>query len=273
MKTFLLAVTFVVLAAPSFAQSIPYGNNPSAGKYFNVGDARLYYEIYGKGEPFVLLHGGVYGGIEEFEPFIGPLSEKFQVICIATRGHGKSELGKGPVTWQQRADDAYKVIRSITKDSVTVLGFSDGGYTAYKLAATYPACVKKMIVIGASDRKVQPESERVNYTPEMLLGQSKEYFEGRLKNMPQPERWGEGLGYLNKLYNDEVLSTETFGKIKCNTLLMAGDRDGGHSIENMTIAHRNITGSELSIIPACGHVVFYCNFPALWEAIKPFLKI
>ena len=84
------------------SQAIPYGNNPQAGHYFNVGDAKLYYEVYGKGKPIVMLHGGVYGYISEFEPFINRLSESYQVICIATRGHGKSEIGKEPFTYKQR---------------------------------------------------------------------------------------------------------------------------------------------------------------------------
>lgn len=271
MKTITLVTLFQLVVLATFAQ-IPYGNNPAAGKYVNVGDAKLYYEVYGKGAPVVMLHGGVYGGIDEYEPFLGPLSEKFQVICIATRGHGRSEMGKGPFTWQQRADDAYKVIRSITKDSVMVLGFSDGGYAGYKLAASYPELVKKLIVIGASDRP-NGGIEKYYYSSEMLLGQSKEYFEGRLKIMPQPERWNECLQYLNKLYNEETLSIETFSKIKCPTLVMGGDRDGGHPVEKLTIAHRNIKNSQLSIVPNCGHVVFYCNFPSLWEGIKPFLGI
>lgn len=262
----------LALAALIAHAQIPYGNNPAVGKYVNVGDAKLYYEMYGSGAPIVLLHGGVYGGIDEFEPFIAELSKKFQVICIATRGHGKSEIGKGPFTWQQRADDAYKVIRSITKDSVLVLGFSDGGYSAYKLAATYPDVVKKMIVIGASDRP-GGGSEKVNYSSEGLLAQSRNYFEGRLKIMPQPERWNECLGYLNKLYNDDVLSVETFSKIKCPTLVMGGDRDGGHTVEKLTLVHRSIKNSQLGIVPNCGHVVFYCNFPSLWEGIEPFLGI
>ncbi|HMJ70871.1 MAG TPA: alpha/beta hydrolase [Cyclobacteriaceae bacterium] len=271
MRLLTLFVLFQLAALLSIAQ-IPYGNNPSAGKYFNVGDAKLYYEIYGTGAPIVLLHGGVYGGIDEFEPFITRLSEKFQVICIATRGHGKSEIGKGPFTWQQRGDDAYKVIRSITKDSVMVLGFSDGGFSAYKLAASYPDVVKRMIVIGAGDR-AKGTAEKNEYSKDMLLAQSKEYFENRLKIMPEPDRWNECLGYLNKLYNDDVLSTETFSKIKCPTLIMAGDRDHGHSVEKCTIVHRNIKNSQLSIVPDCGHVVFYCNFPALWESMKPFIGI
>ena len=116
-----------------------------------MGDAKLYYEIYGKGKPLVLLHGGVYGYIDEFEPFINRLSENYQVICIATRGHGKSEIGHSPFTYKQRAEDAYKVIRSITKDSVVVIGFSDGGFSGLKLAALHPESVNKLIAIGVGD--------------------------------------------------------------------------------------------------------------------------
>ena len=123
--------------------AVAYGNNPAAGHYFNVGDARLYYEVYGKGKPLVMLHGGVYGYIDEFASFISKLSEKYQVICIATRGHGKSEIGNTAFSYTQRAADAYKIIRSITKDSVTVIGFSDGGFSGLKLAALYPELGKK----------------------------------------------------------------------------------------------------------------------------------
>lgn len=79
---------------------VPYGNNPAAGKYFNGGDAKIYYEVYGQGKPLILLHGGVYGSIGEFQNFIPKLAENFQVICIATRGHGKSEIGKEPFTYK-----------------------------------------------------------------------------------------------------------------------------------------------------------------------------
>lgn len=269
MNRFTLSLILSLLSLSALCQ-VPYGNNPSAGGFVNVGDAKLYYEIYGTGKPFVMLHGGVYGSIGEFEPFIGPLAKHYQVICISTRGHGRSEIGKGPVTWKQRADDAYKVIRAITKDSVTVLGFSDGGYSAYKLAAEYPALVKRMIVIGAGDRSTKHD---YNYTPEQLLGQSKDFFEKKLAIMPEPKRWAESLGYMNKLYNEDLMSIETFSKIQCPTLVMAGDRDDGHPVEQVTVVARNIKGSQLSIIPGCPHVVFYCNFPALWEAIKPFVNI
>lgn len=78
-------------SGPSPANEIQYGNNPKAGYYVNVGDAKIYYEVYGKGEPLVVLHGGGYGSIYEMFQFIDSLSKTYQVIAISTRGHGKSK--------------------------------------------------------------------------------------------------------------------------------------------------------------------------------------
>ena len=54
---------------------IPYGNNPKVGHYANAGDAKIYYEVYGKGEPFVLLHGGIFGATIEMAQLIDSLSK------------------------------------------------------------------------------------------------------------------------------------------------------------------------------------------------------
>jgi pimeloyl-ACP methyl ester carboxylesterase len=267
---FLVSITIQLLAQQ--AATPAYGNNPAAGNYFNVGDAKLYYEVYGQGKPFVLLHGGVYGYIDEFQPFIETLSKNYQVICIATRGHGKSEAGKGDFSFNQRADDAFKVIRNITKDSVTVLGFSDGGYTAFRLAALHPELVKKLIVIGAGNYATNTKKQKFNYTPEGLMQYDSAFFKARLSLMPEPQRWREILMSVSNMYNNDPTGTEIFQKIKCPTLIIGGDRDDYLSPEAMVSCAKAISNSQLAIIPGCSHVVFFCNFPAVREAITPFLK-
>jgi len=269
-KLIFLFFTFVNLFA--FSQQVPYGNNSQTGKYFNIGDVKIYYEIYGKGKPIVLLHGGVYGYIDEFEYFIPKLAEKFQVICIATRGHGKSDIGHEPYSYRQRAEDAYKVIRNITNDSVAVLGFSDGAFSALKLAALHPELVKKLIAIGAGDFPPNAPGRHFNYTPESLMKSDSVFFAGRVALMPEPKRWREELVMINKMYDEDFVSIETFEKIKCPTLIMAGDRDDYNATENVVKCAKSIPGAQLSIIPGCHHVVFFCNFPAVWDSITPFLS-
>ena len=270
-KSITLSIAFIFLSCKSFSQDIPYGNNPAAGHYINIDGIKIYYEIYGTGKPLVMLHGGVYGYIDEFAPFIPKLAENFQVICIATRGHGKSEMGKDPFTYEQRADDAYKVIRTITKDSVIVVGFSDGGMSGLKLAALYPQLVKKLIVMGVGDRPKGRQHEKLNYTPEKLMKSDSAFFASRLKLMAEPDRWRECLSKLNDMYNGDYMSRETFEKFKCPVLLMNGDQDGYSTIDEFIQCAKYIHNTQVALIPGCYHVIFFCNFPAVWACLQPFL--
>jgi hypothetical protein len=82
------------------SERISYGDNPVAGHYLRVDDAKIYYETYGTaGTPLVLLHGGLYGYIDEFGGLIAELSKHRRVIAIASRGHGKSEIGTKPFSY------------------------------------------------------------------------------------------------------------------------------------------------------------------------------
>lgn len=268
-----LLITHLSIHIPVAAQAITYGYHESAGQYFRVDDqTQLYFEQYGEGSPVLLLHGGVFGYIGEFSELIDALRLDHQVICLATRGHVKSDIGVAPYTYEQRAEDAFKLLEHLNLDQVTVIGFSDGGYAAYKLAALYPDRVRKMVVMGAGDDPVMVSDPPFTYTVDKLMGSFPEFFEKRLKHMPQPERWSESLDMLNDLYNNSMVSKETFSQIQCPVLIMAGDNDQFSGPEQCLQAHRYIDQSQLSIIPGCGHVILHCNFPAVWASLEKFLN-
>jgi len=249
---------------------IPYGNNPKAGHYVQSKDAKIYYEVYGKGQPIVLLHGGLFGSTVEFADFIDQLKQKFQVIAISTRGHGKSELGTEPLTLEQRANDAMTVINTVTKDSVIVLGFSDGGYSAYQLGAMYPAKVKKMIVIGAGE--IRPGLREFKFTAKMAMEMDKSFWEQQLKLMPEPNRVEDLFTQVANCYNNVTVSKDLLSTIKCPVLVMAGDKDGGNPVERVVSAARFIPNHQISIIPNTGHGCHNDNFAATWASIVPFLN-
>jgi len=258
------------MQAPALpASTIPYGTNPDAGHYITSGDARIYYEIYGKGAPLVILHGGVVGSPYEMGEFIDSLSKYYQVIAISTRGHGKSGLGKKPPTYELKAEDVNAIISSITTDSAIVLGFSDGAYTGSFLAALHPEKIKKLIAIGAGiwDKGFR----KFNNTRDLLFGLDSLYFTQQLKMMPQPERFDEWLTTTNQVYNTTEVGQKIFGKIKCPVLMMAGERDQNAPLETVIAAYKMIGHAQLSIIPNAPHPAFLVNFPAVWTSMKPFL--
>jgi pimeloyl-ACP methyl ester carboxylesterase len=249
---------------------IPYGNNPKAGHYVQANDAKIYYEVYGKGQPVVLLHGGLFGSTVEFSDIINKLKSKFQVIAISTRGHGKSELGTEPLALEQRANDAMAVINAVTKDSVIVIGFSDGGYAAYQLGKMYPSRVKKMVVMGAGE--LYPGIREFNFTAKQAIELDKPFIEQQLTIMPEPNRMEEMFAQVRNCYNKLTVGKDLLGAIKCPVLVMAGDRDGGNPVERVVSAARFIPNHQICIIPNTGHGCFLENFKASWECIAPFIN-
>lgn len=257
--------------SPSPAGAVQYGNNPTAGHYVDAGDAKIYYEIYGAGDPLVILHGGTFGSTYEMAGFIDALSKSYRVIAISTRGHGKSEIGTAPFTLEQRANDALAVINAVTKDSVTVLGFSDGAYSGYKLASLHPERVKKLVAIGAGEMRPGPST--FNLTSKSVFALDERYWEQQLQLMPEPRRADEFFAKQNALYNGLNASRELLGSIKCPVLVLAGERDQNAHLSTVIAAYYMIPHSQLAIIPNTTHTVFLENFPAVWESIVPFLGI
>ena len=269
--TFLLTVLSVDTHAQNHQEiSVHYGNNAKAGHYVLSEGARIYYETYGEGKPFVLLHGGIMGSITEMAQFIDSLSRNHQVIAIATRGHGKSEIGHTPLSYEQKANDVMAVINMITTNSVMILGFSDGAYTGYKLAGMYPDRVKKLIAIGAGEQV--PGLRKVILDATTIFKSDSTYWKKRLSSYPErewiPAYWNE---YAN-FYNSMTASKALFASIHCPVLVMSGELDQNAPLATVIAAYQMIPNCQLSIIPNAGHVVFFQNFPAVWASIQPFVQ-
>ena len=257
-------------AGPSLVNETQYGNNPRAGHYVNAGDTKIYYEVYGKGQPIVVLHGGIFGSTYEMFRFIDSLKKTYQVIAVSTRGHGKSSLGTETITYEQKANDVLAVINAVTKDSVIVLGFSDGGYAGYKLASMYPGTVKKLIAIGATE--LYPGLRDFSFDVKQARALDTAYWKQQYRLMPEPQRLQEMFTKLGDMYNHLVLDSTFFQTIKCLTLVMAGDKDASNSPQRVVHTAQMIPHSQVAIIPNCTHAVFLENFPAVWACVVPFLK-
>lgn len=250
----------------------PYGANDAAGHYVQADDARLYYEVYGTGEPLLVLHGGIVGTTYELGQLIDSLSTRYQVIAMTTRGHGRSEIGHSPITYKQRATDALTVLKAVTDKPVIVLGFSDGAYTGYKFASMFPGRVKKLVAIGAGENQQLMRKVVVNKVEDMLKT-APEFMKSQMALMPEPERLQEHWNMLPVFYNDDmIVSKKLLSSIQCPVLLMAGELDPNAPLDTNISAYKMIPDCELAIIANGTHQVFIDNFPAVWANIVPFLN-
>jgi pimeloyl-ACP methyl ester carboxylesterase len=242
-----------------------------------VDGAKVYYETYGTGgTPLVLLHGGLYGYIAEFGELIRELSKDRLVIAIATRGHGRSEIGTKPFSYALFANDALTVIRHETNGKVDVLGFSDGAVTSYSLAAAHPELVRRLVAIGGprkfADWTPSAQAEFKNAKPGDVERDSPQFVADRKKLMPEPQRWAEFVERVSELESGPVYATdEQIRSIQVPTLIIAGDRDPYNQTLKFVELFHLLPDGELAIIPGCGHVVLACKGSFTIAAVKAFL--
>lgn len=115
----------------------------------NINSIQIYYEIHGKGEPLLLIHG-LGSSTQDWENQVAFFSSRYQVIAFDLRGHGKTDKPKHPYTVSLLAEDTACFIKALNLSPVNVVGHSLGGMIAFQLAVDYPTLIKSMIIVNSA---------------------------------------------------------------------------------------------------------------------------
>src|SRR5260221_2169006 len=111
--------------------------------YAEVNGLKMYYEIYGEGEPLVLIHGGGSTIQSSFGRIIPQLSKHYQVVAVELHDHGRSGNRKIPQTFEQDANDVAELLKNLGISKASFLGFSNGGHTAMQIEIRHLEIINK----------------------------------------------------------------------------------------------------------------------------------
>lgn len=247
-RTFLLATIalclFVQDGTAQTTRPIQYGNNPAAGRFYNLHGFRMYVEVYGSGEPLLLIHGNG-GSIRAFSHNIPELSKHFRVIAADSRSQGKSLDPDHPLTFEMMADDFSDLLDTMHIKSAYVVGWSDGGINALLLAMRHPDKVKKLVSTGAN---LWPDADAFRAG---LWDKWNAEFKADHKVPKTPkEKNARKLFMLD--WNQPHISLADLHKIKCPCLIVCGDHDL-ISISHTVLIYQNIPHAYLWVVPNSGH--------------------
>lgn len=81
----------------SSAQLAEAKPTPVQSGHVEANGVRYYYEVHGKGEPLLLLHGGL-GSIDMSGPVLPLLAAQRQVVGVDLHGHGRTALGSRKIS-------------------------------------------------------------------------------------------------------------------------------------------------------------------------------
>jgi pimeloyl-ACP methyl ester carboxylesterase len=224
---------------------IPYGNNPQAGKYYEIRGFRMYCEVYGKGEPLLIIHGNG-GSISDFINQIPYFSTKYKVIIADSRSQGRSKDGGDSLTYEMMADDYAALLTAMNLDSAYVIGWSDGGINGLLLAIRHPEKVKKLAVTGAN---LVPDTTAVPQEIwDMVIPQY-----NALKKITHRSPGQENQFKLFRLLCEQPhIPLGDLRQIKCPVLVIGGDHDVIKPAHTLLI-FQQIPKAYLWILPNSGH--------------------
>lgn len=221
--------------------------------YSVVNGIKMYYEIYGEGQPLVLIHGGGSTIETTFGRIIPMLAKKYRVIAMDLQAHGRSGDRDAPESFEQDADDVATLLKNLHVPKASFFGFSNGGTSAVQIAIRHPEIVDKLILGSAlCKRSGVPEQFWAFMKAATLANMPQELKEAYLKVSANPK----GLQVMHdkdaaRMVNFKDIPDEEIRSIKAPALIIIGDRDvikPEHAIE----MQQQIAGSELAIIPG-GH--------------------
>jgi pimeloyl-ACP methyl ester carboxylesterase len=240
--------------------------SPQTG-YAQVNGLKMYYEIYGTGEPLVVLHGA-YMTIETMGEIVPSLAESRQVIAVELQAHRHTADIDRLLTYEHMADDVAALLRRLGIEQADVLGFSTAGGVALQLAIRHPEVVRKLVVASDSytSHGMHPELLEMtpSITPEAFAGSPIEEAYRRIA--PNPDDFPNLVTKLKRLDMEPFAwLPEDIRGIEAPTLIIIGDSDAirlEHAGEMFRLLGGSVIGdlaglpkSQLAVLPGTAHFV------------------
>ena len=111
--------------------------NGKMGQVSHKGVTLHYIEVGDKQNPPLIFLHGILAFTQSYSEFIERLAEKYFVVGIDMRGHGRSTIGTETYSHKLVADDVILVADEIGLDKFYVVGHSAGGFALLSIAKLY----------------------------------------------------------------------------------------------------------------------------------------
>jgi pimeloyl-ACP methyl ester carboxylesterase len=255
--------------------------------YVEANGVNYFYRIYGEGEPFLLLHGGL-GSMDMFAPLLPILADGRQVIAVDLYGHGRTALVDRPISLIDMGDDMAVILKALGYQQVDVLGYSLGGGVAFRLAVQHPETVRRLALVSAG-------FAQDGFYPEMLPMQAQvgaamadsmketPMYKSYVAVAPKPEDFPKLLDGMGALMRTPYDWAEDVKTLKMPVMLVYGDSDMyrpehivefyhllGGGLRDAGWMREHMAQNRLAILPNLTHYDIFLS-PTLAYTVRPFL--
>jgi pimeloyl-ACP methyl ester carboxylesterase len=285
-----MIAVFVVPTPAGATENPAMSQNPKPAKsgHIPVNGVNYYYAVCGKGEPLLLLHGGL-GQIEMFGPNLEALAKNREVIGVDLHGNGRTDLGNRDISLIDMGADLAVLLKKLGYQQVDVMGYSLGGGVAFQFAAQNPQMVRRLVLVSAiygTDGfypEMLPQQAAVS---SKMAEQMKEtpMYKSYVAIAPHPEDFPKLLDKMGEYMRKSYDWSADVKKLTMPTLLIYGDSDMirpehmvkfyqllGGGLKDAGWQREHMASNRLAILPNITHYEMGVA-PQLVETALPFLN-
>lgn len=258
--------------------------HPTTG-YAQVNGLQLYYEIHGKGDPVVLLHGSFMTITNNWAAMIPQLSTRWQVVAVEMQGHGRTADIDREISYDNLAGDVAVLLGELQIEHAHLVGYSMGGGVAIQAAIRHPERVRRVVSISAALRSDGLVEEAVEAFPRLDAGAFRgSSIEAEYKKLsPTPDQFERFVERVKQV----AVKPFDFGAARLEAtrapmLFVHGDADGvrlDHIAEMFRLKGGDVHGdlrarsdSRLAILPGTTHVTLMERLDVIVPMVHDFLS-
>ena len=265
--------TFAAAAAGRWNILPPLPPMPPAEKsgYAPVNGIKMYYAIYGKGDPILLIHGGL-ANSDYWANQVRELSKTHEVIVADSRGHGRSSWTSEPIGYDLMASDYVALLDYLKIPKTAIVGWSDGGIIGIDIAMHHPDRVTKLFAQAANVTTdgVQPDLDKTPAFGAFIKRSAGEHE--RLSPAPQDNK--KFLASIEKMWATQPEWTKAqLSEIRVPTAIVTGDHDEAIKRGHTEYMARVIPGAKLVKIEGAGHLAPMEKPDEVAAALAEFFKV
>ena len=239
-------------------------------KYLDISGYPLWsFEWSDRGQPVLLLHGGLSDTDSFADVMVEPLADSFHLYAYDRAGHGRSADQPGSFHFDFQCSEAISYISEVIKEPVHLVGYSDGANIALMVAIARPDLVKSIVSIAANFR-----ADGIVELPEFDPAGISEEDRAKYAEMSpdSPDTLDKKIAKMHQIWKVEPnIKIKDIAQISVPTLVMAGDDDvvkHSHTIE----LYEALPLGQLAIVPGTSHGLVKEKPGVVTAIIKSFLS-
>ena len=224
-------------------------------------------QVLGEGQPLLFLHG--WGtSAELFAPLAGPLQHGRRLILPDVPGFGATPAPDTPWSVADYVEWTAALLRRLSVERSDIIGHSNGGRIAMKLAATHPELVRRLVLTGAAGIRPRHglayharvrgyKALRAVSTAPLLPAPVRGWAGKRAERRGSADyRAASGAmrGTLVRIVNEDL--RPLLPRIAAPVLLIWGERDGETPLDDGRALERLIPDAGLVVFEGAGHYAY-----------------